>query len=87
LLPSDRYPSISRQYSWWGGFLRDFTCVRDVSWHPTAPVFAATGFQGCGVGRGFISVHSWEGADADLKKDEKANYKPKIYSTEMMELN
>jgi WD repeat-containing protein 23 len=61
--------------------------VRDVSWHPTAPVFAATGFQGCGVGKGCVSVHSWKGADADLEKDEKAKYKPRIYSTEMVELD
>lgn len=71
---------------WWGGYERDNTCVRDVSWHPSAPVFAATSFQGGGIGKGSVSVHTWRGADADWDEEEresKRGYKPRVYSTEM----
>jgi WD repeat-containing protein 23 len=81
--PSSEDRLSRRPYSWWGGFQRDFTCVRDVSWHPSAPVFAATSFQGGGIGKGTVSVHTWRGADWGLEDDEKEAYKPRIYSDEM----
>ncbi|KAK5069750.1 hypothetical protein LTS08_006687 [Lithohypha guttulata] len=35
------------------------TCVRDASWSPTAPVIAATSWNGWGMSTGTVSVHSW----------------------------
>ncbi|EFE39713.1 hypothetical protein TRV_05575 [Trichophyton verrucosum HKI 0517] len=35
------------------------TCVRDVSWHPNAPVIAATSWNGWGMSEGTCTVHSW----------------------------
>lgn len=69
-------------YRW--GNDQEPTCVRDVSWHPSAPVFAATSFQGDGIGKGTVSVHSWRGAD--VEKQEKGPgviYTPPVYDTEM----
>ncbi|KAK2734297.1 hypothetical protein FQN55_002845 [Onygenales sp. PD_40] len=41
-------------------------CVRDVSWHPSAPVLAATSWNGWGMSTGTCSVHSWnDGAQLD----------------------
>ncbi|KKZ60406.1 hypothetical protein EMCG_00692 [[Emmonsia] crescens] len=42
------------------------TCVRDASWHPNAPVIAATSWNGWGMSTGTCSVHTWnDGADLD----------------------
>ncbi|KIW24160.1 uncharacterized protein PV07_09891 [Cladophialophora immunda] len=42
------------------------TCVRDASWSPTAPVLAATSWNGWGMATGTVSVHSWnDGAEDD----------------------
>ncbi|KAJ5116247.1 hypothetical protein N7456_000595 [Penicillium angulare] len=42
------------------------TCVRDASWHPNAPVLAATSWNGWGLASGTCTVHSWnDGADND----------------------
>ncbi|KAJ5555073.1 hypothetical protein N7535_007518 [Penicillium sp. DV-2018c] len=42
------------------------TCVRDASWHPSAPVLAATSWNGWGLSTGTCSVHSWNaGATVD----------------------
>ncbi|KAJ5548981.1 hypothetical protein N7513_006215 [Penicillium frequentans] len=42
------------------------TCVRDASWHPNAPVLAATSWNGWGLSSGTCTVHSWnDGADND----------------------
>ncbi|KAL4860794.1 hypothetical protein BDV12DRAFT_204686 [Aspergillus spectabilis] len=35
------------------------TCVRDASWHPNAPVLAATSWNGWGYSTGTCTVHSW----------------------------
>ena len=73
-------------YHMWGGYERDNTCVRDVSWHPSAPLFAATSFLGGGTRKGSVSVHTWRGADADWDEEErelKKIYKPQVYTTEM----
>lgn len=40
------------------------TCVRDVSWHPSAPVLAATSWNGYGYSTGTVSMHSWKGGKA-----------------------
>ncbi|KIX06224.1 uncharacterized protein Z518_04199 [Rhinocladiella mackenziei CBS 650.93] len=42
------------------------TCVRDASWSPTAPVLAATSWNGYGMATGTVSLHSWnDGAEDD----------------------
>ncbi|KAF2460418.1 WD40-repeat-containing domain protein [Lineolata rhizophorae] len=42
------------------------TCVRDASWHPSAPVIAATSWNGWGLNGGTCTVHSWnDGGDED----------------------
>ncbi|ETI28270.1 hypothetical protein G647_00719 [Cladophialophora carrionii CBS 160.54] len=42
------------------------TCVRDASWSPTAPVLAATSWNGWGMSTGTVSLHSWnDGAEDD----------------------
>lgn len=42
------------------------TCVRDASWHPNAPVIAATSWNGWGMSTGTCTTHSWnDGADDD----------------------
>ncbi|KAJ5930454.1 hypothetical protein N7466_005947 [Penicillium verhagenii] len=42
------------------------TCVRDASWHPNAPVLAATSWNGWGLSSGTCTVHSWnDGAEKD----------------------
>ncbi|CAK1359650.1 LEC14B protein [Cercospora beticola] len=42
------------------------TIVRDASWHPSAPVIAATSWNGWDHGLGTCTVHSWnDGQDTD----------------------
>lgn len=42
------------------------TCVRDASWHPNAPVIAATSWNGWGMSTGTCTTHSWnDGAEDD----------------------
>ncbi|KAG8534235.1 uncharacterized protein KY384_001079 [Bacidia gigantensis] len=42
------------------------TCVRDASWHPNAPIVAATSWNGWGMSTGTCSIHSWnDGAEED----------------------
>ncbi|KAL5398913.1 hypothetical protein PMIN04_009478 [Paraphaeosphaeria minitans] len=42
------------------------TCVRDASWHPTAPVVAATSWNGWGNTSGTCTVHTWnDGMEVD----------------------
>ncbi|OJJ61262.1 hypothetical protein ASPSYDRAFT_146673 [Aspergillus sydowii CBS 593.65] len=42
------------------------TCVRDASWHPNAPVLAATSWNGWGSATGTCTIHSWnDGARRD----------------------
>ncbi|KAF1966949.1 WD40 repeat-like protein [Bimuria novae-zelandiae CBS 107.79] len=42
------------------------TCVRDASWHPNAPVVAATSWNGYGTSSGTCTVHTWnDGLDED----------------------
>ncbi|KXT15556.1 hypothetical protein AC579_6532 [Pseudocercospora musae] len=55
----DRYDYYGR-----GGVWK--TIVRDCSWHPSAPVIAATSWNGWDHGLGTCTVHSWnDGADGD----------------------
>ncbi|GAD92291.1 WD repeat protein [Paecilomyces variotii No. 5] len=43
------------------------TCVRDASWHPSAPMVAATSWNGWGMSTGTCTMHSW---NAGARKDE-----------------
>lgn len=55
----DRYDTYGQ-----GGVWR--TIVRDCSWHPSAPVIAATSWNGWDHGLGTCTVHSWnDGHDSD----------------------
>ena len=55
----DRYDYYGR-----GGVWK--TIVRDCSWHPSAPIIAATSWNGWDHGLGTCTVHTWtDGADAD----------------------
>lgn len=55
----DRYDYYGR-----GGVWK--TIVRDCSWHPSAPVIAATSWNGWDHGLGTCTVHTWnDGADGD----------------------
>ncbi|OJJ43475.1 hypothetical protein ASPZODRAFT_74378 [Penicilliopsis zonata CBS 506.65] len=42
-----------------GGEMMWRTCVRDASWHPNAPVVAATSWNGWGLSTGTCTVHTW----------------------------
>ncbi|KAK2858482.1 hypothetical protein FQN49_004692 [Arthroderma sp. PD_2] len=46
-----------------GGKVR--TCVRDASWHPDAPIIAATSWNGWGMSEGTCTVHSWTDGVSD----------------------
>ena len=41
------------------------TCVRDASWHPSAPVLVASAWNGYNMGRGTCSLHSFNEAEDD----------------------
>ncbi|GAB7353573.1 hypothetical protein MBLNU459_g4000t2 [Dothideomycetes sp. NU459] len=56
----DRWEMNSRSSQW-------STIVRDCSWHPTAPVIAATSWNGWDHGLGTCTVHSW---NDDMNSDE-----------------
>jgi WD repeat-containing protein 23 len=53
------------------------TCVRDASWHPTAPIIAATSWNGWGTAQGTCTVHTWndgmEEDDAEPKMGRRVN--------------
>ena len=56
-----------------GGGGRDpgSTCVRDASWHPHAPVIAATSWIGDDMDSGACTLHTWsDGADASEDDDD-----------------
>jgi WD repeat-containing protein 23 len=61
------------------------TCVRDASFHPFAPVLAASSWNGYGLSTGTVSVHSWDdGIEEDrsesLRVDDKLNRDPSLYT-------
>ncbi|RKF62162.1 LEC14B-like protein [Erysiphe neolycopersici] len=43
------------------------TCVRDASWHPTAPIIVASAWNGYGTRSGTCTLHSW---NDDVEGDE-----------------
>ncbi|TVY82643.1 LEC14B protein [Lachnellula suecica] len=66
------------------------TCVRDASWHPSAPMIVASAWSGYGMNTGTVSVHSWnDGAEDDeaepkmgLKVDSKLRVEETLYPGE-----
>ncbi|KAI9825987.1 MAG: hypothetical protein M1819_007488 [Sarea resinae] len=63
------------------------TCVRDASWHPTAPAIAATSWNGWGMSSGTCTLHTWnDGLDEDeaepemgVRVDQKLEHDQNIY--------
>jgi len=45
-------------------------CVRDVSWHPSAPVMVATAWNGYDSEMGTVTVHSWDEKGARKQETE-----------------
>lgn len=61
------------------------TCVRDASFHPFAPVVAASSWNGYGLSSGTVSTHSWgDGIEEDKSESIRVNDKlirdPSLYS-------
>ncbi|OAL56614.1 WD40 repeat-like protein [Pyrenochaeta sp. DS3sAY3a] len=64
---------LAETYDYWGRNGGSWmTCVRDASWHPNAPMIAATSWNGWGTSQGTCTVHSWNDG---LSEDEA---EPKI---------
>ncbi|RMJ27026.1 WD repeat protein [Aspergillus sp. HF37] len=57
------------------------TCVRDASWHPSAPVLAATSWNGWGLSTGTCSLHTWNDDAAEDEGDPPVgrNYDSELY--------
>ncbi|KAL1968042.1 hypothetical protein VTN77DRAFT_2171 [Rasamsonia byssochlamydoides] len=56
-------------YEMRGGDKRWRTCVRDASWHPNAPVLAATSWNGWGMSTGTCTVHTWTDSASEDEGD------------------
>ncbi|KAL2868421.1 WD40 repeat domain-containing protein [Aspergillus lucknowensis] len=48
-----------RRYAPTAGDEKWKTCVRDASWHPNAPILAATSWNGWGSSTGTCTLHAW----------------------------
>jgi DDB1- and CUL4-associated factor 11 len=63
------------------------TCVRDASWHPSAPMIVASAWSGYGMSTGTVTAHSWnDGAEDDdaepkmgARVNEKLEHNPEFY--------
>ena len=68
------------------------TCVRDASWHPNAPIIAATSWNGWGMATGTCTMHCWnDGAEDDEgtpemghRVDSKLGEDPKLSDNGVM---
>ncbi|KAL1959638.1 hypothetical protein VTO42DRAFT_1673 [Malbranchea cinnamomea] len=49
------------------------TCVRDASWHPSAPFIAATSWNGWDMTTGTCTLHSWDDDASDDEGDPPLN--------------
>jgi WD repeat-containing protein 23 len=64
------------------------TCVRDASWHPSAPMIVASAWSGYGMSTGTCTAHSWnDGAEDDdaepkmgARVNEKLEHDPEFYA-------
>lgn len=61
-----------------------------MSWHPNAPVIAASAWNGYGYGNGTVTVHGWndgaegdEGGEMGERVDEKLARREEFYRTEV----
>ncbi|KAF2691591.1 WD40 repeat-like protein [Lentithecium fluviatile CBS 122367] len=61
----------SRSDYYWEGGGSWMTCVRDASWHPNAPIIAATSWNGWGTSQGTCSVHTWNDGLEDDEAEPK----------------
>ncbi|KAI9645319.1 hypothetical protein NHQ30_006055 [Ciborinia camelliae] len=65
------------------------TVVRDASWHPTAPMIAASAWNGYGSEQGTVTTHSWnDGAEDDeaepkmgLRVNAKLEHDPRLHES------
>jgi len=81
MMDAYHYDDDNRQSRW-------KTCVRDASWHPNAPVIAASSWNGYGMSSGSVTVHSWnDGAEDDeaepkmgIRVNDKLSHDPSLYS-------
>ncbi|KAF2146285.1 uncharacterized protein K452DRAFT_305235 [Aplosporella prunicola CBS 121167] len=85
-LLAETYDFIGRNGGTWQ------TCVRDASWHPNAPVIAATSWNGWGTSLGTCTVHTWNedmGAEAEdegepamgRRVNAQLEHDPELYGT------
>ncbi|QVM10571.1 hypothetical protein D8B26_005229 [Coccidioides posadasii str. Silveira] len=58
--PASHYRRLDNQWK---------TVVRDASWHPSAPILAATSWNGWGMSMGTCTVHSWNDDALDDEGD------------------
>lgn len=63
------------------------TCVRDVSWHPNAPIIAATSWNGWNMATGTCTVHSWNDDASDDEGDPKMGRRVNAVLEECEDLN
>jgi DDB1- and CUL4-associated factor 11 len=64
------------------------TCVRDASWHPSAPMIVASAWSGYGMSTGTCTAHSWnDGAEDDdaepkmgARVNERLEHDPEFYA-------
>ncbi|KAI9813858.1 MAG: hypothetical protein M1832_006070 [Thelocarpon impressellum] len=71
------------------------TCVRDASWHPNAPIIAATSWNGWNTSSGTCSVHSWNDGAADdegepamgTRVDQRLQRDDELYATQSSDLD
>ena len=58
-----------------GAMLPWQTCVRDASWHPSAPMIVASAWNGYGMEGGSCTVHSWNDGAEDDEAEPKMGYR------------
>jgi len=78
--PRNSDVSISPHEMGGGGDFEWTTCVRDASWHPNAPILAATSWNGWGMSTGTCTIHSWNNNASDDEGDPPLgkNYSSKL---------
>jgi len=69
-------PDVGRM---WDGSQRYDTIVRDVSWHPSAPVIAASAWNGWGNEEGACTIHTWKNGP----EDDETTEEPQRFDSEL----
>lgn len=69
------------------------TLIRDVAWHPSAPILAASAWNGPAMNNGTVTVHSYNESDSDegdpkmgISVDEKMVADPDIISHSLVDV-